>query len=92
MCFFNSTEQASLEPTEPISTLRTTIFKKYSFPKRTQFSMGKNVLVAPASTSDGVLWTDTCVSSTQLNKPIWNNHSLSPLLQTHLAESILFKN
>jgi hypothetical protein len=67
------------------------IFKKYSFPKLTQFSQGKNVLDAPASTSDGGLWTDTCVSSTQLNKPIWNNHRLSPVLQTHLAESILFK-
>jgi hypothetical protein len=92
MCFFNSAEQASLEHTEPISTLRTMIFNKYSFPKRTQFSQGKNVLDAPASTSEGGLWTDTCVSSTQLNKPIRNEHSLSPLLKTHLAESILLKN
>jgi hypothetical protein len=92
MCFFYSAEQASWEQTEPISTLRTMSFKKYSFPKLTQFSQGKNVLDAPASTSDGGLWTDTCVSSTQLNKPIWNKHSLSPLLKPHLAESILFKN
>ena len=92
MCFFNAAEQASLEQTEPISTLRTMIFDKYSFPKLTQFSLGKSGLDAPASTSDGCLWKDTCVSSTQLNKPLWNEHSLSPLLKTHFAESILFKN
>jgi hypothetical protein len=68
------------------------IFNKYSFPKLTQLSQGRNVLDAPASTSDGGLWTDTCVSSTQLNKPIWNKQSLSPLLKSHLAESTLFKN
>jgi hypothetical protein len=55
MCFFNSAEQASWEQTEPTSTLRTMIFNKYSFPKLTQFSQGKNVPDAHASTSDGGL-------------------------------------
>jgi hypothetical protein len=32
----------------------------------------------PASDIDGFLWSDTCVSSTQLNRPVWNKESLSP--------------
>jgi hypothetical protein len=43
-----------------------------------QFSQGKNVLNAAASNIDGYLWSDTCVSSTQLNRPIWNKQSLTP--------------
>jgi hypothetical protein len=35
----------------------------------TQFSQGNNVLNATLSNIDGFLWTDACVSSTQLNKP-----------------------
>jgi hypothetical protein len=35
------------------------------------------VLDAATSNIDGFLWRDTCVSSTQLNRPIWNKVSLS---------------
>jgi hypothetical protein len=38
------------------------------------------------------LWTDTCVSSTQLNKPVWNIESLSRPRKTYIAGSIPFKN
>jgi hypothetical protein len=36
------------------------------------------VLDGPVSNIDGFLWRDTCVSSTQLNRPIWKKESLSP--------------
>jgi hypothetical protein len=37
-----------------------------------------NVLDVPASNTDGFLSSDTCVSTTQLNRPLWNIESLSP--------------
>jgi hypothetical protein len=46
--------------------------------KLTQFSQGNKVLDAPVSITDGLLSKDTCVSSTLLNRPIWNKVSLSP--------------
>jgi hypothetical protein len=36
------------------------------------------VIDAPASNTDGFLWRDTCVFSTQLNRHIWNEERLSP--------------
>jgi hypothetical protein len=32
----------------------------------------------PASIIDGFLWSDTCVSSPQLNRHIWSKKCLSP--------------
>jgi hypothetical protein len=55
------------------------VCKKYSIQKVTQFSHGNNVLDAYASNTDGFLFRDTCVSSTQLNKPVWNIKSLNNL-------------
>jgi hypothetical protein len=49
------------------------ICRKYSFLKLTQFSLGINVYIPMLPLED------TCVSSTQLNRPIWNKMSLSPL-------------
>jgi hypothetical protein len=46
---------------------------------KTQFSQGNNVLDAPASDTNGFLWRDTCVFSTQLKRPIWKKESLSAL-------------
>jgi hypothetical protein len=35
------------------------------------------MLDAPASNLDGFVSRDTCVASTQLNRPIWNNMCIS---------------
>jgi hypothetical protein len=37
-----------------------------------QFSLGYNVLDVSASNRDVYLWGDKCVTSAQLNRPIWN--------------------
>jgi hypothetical protein len=58
---------------ELFSTLKTEICWKYSFQKLTQFSQGNNVLDAAASNIDVILWRDTCVSLTQMNRPIGAN-------------------
>jgi hypothetical protein len=76
--FSKSAIEAYLEKTEPISIFKTVIYRKYSLQKIIQFSLGNNVLDVTASTGDGCLWRDTCVSSNQLNMPIWNQMSLSP--------------
>jgi hypothetical protein len=78
VCFFNSALEAYLEQTHFVSTMKAMIFSKYSFQKQTQFLHGNNVLDAAACNIDGFLWRDTFVSSTQLNRPIWNKMSLSP--------------
>jgi hypothetical protein len=87
MFFFNLSEKACLEQNETFSTLKTMICRKYSFEKLTQFSQGNNVLDAAASHIHGFLWRDTCVSSTQLNSPIWTN---KPYLQleTHKLQRV----
>jgi hypothetical protein len=51
---------------------------KYYFQKLTKFSKGNNVLDAAAYNIDGFLWRDTCVPSSQLNRPIWKKQILSP--------------
>jgi hypothetical protein len=45
-------------------------WQQYSFLKDTQYSQGNNVLHAPASNFHGFISGDTCVSSTQVNRPI----------------------
>jgi hypothetical protein len=52
---------------------------KNSFQKQYQFSLGNNVLEVPASNTSGFISRETYVSSTQLNRPIGNKQSLSPL-------------
>jgi hypothetical protein len=64
MSFFNSAEYAYLEHTEANSTLKHLSYRQDSFQKLTQFLQGNNVLDAPASTTNGVLWRATFVSST----------------------------
>jgi hypothetical protein len=66
------------EHNEPFSTLKTMMFRKYSFQKLTQLSLGNNAVDAPACNVDEILSRDSCVSSTHLNRPIWNKESLSP--------------
>jgi hypothetical protein len=78
MSFFNSAEYAYFEQSEDFSPLKTLNGKQYSFLKLNKFSQGNNVLDAPASNVDSFLSRDTCVSSTQLNRSIWNKLSISP--------------
>jgi hypothetical protein len=59
------------------STLKTLTCRKHSFLKRTQLSQRNNVLEAAASNIGGFLCRDTRVSSSQVNRPIWNVDSLS---------------
>jgi hypothetical protein len=68
----------SWRQTELIFKLKHVSCRKYCFQKLTEFSQGKNVLGAPASNIDGFVWRDTCVSSSQAKRPIWNKMSLSP--------------
>jgi hypothetical protein len=70
MCFVHSIELAFLLQNDPFSSLKILICRKYSYQKLTKFSQGNNVLNAAASDIDGVLWRDTFVSSTHLNRPI----------------------
>jgi hypothetical protein len=63
MYFFNLSEQAYLEQTEPVSTLKTMICWKYFFQKLTHFSQENNALDAPASNIDDLTCSNTCVTS-----------------------------
>jgi hypothetical protein len=53
-------------------------FQEEFLSKTTSILVGNNVLDAPASNTDSFLLRDTCVSSTQLNRPNWSNVSLTP--------------
>jgi hypothetical protein len=44
------------------------------------------------SNIDGFLWRDTCVSSTQQNRPIWRKGSLSPPGNNKVAGTLPFRN
>jgi hypothetical protein len=78
MCFFCSDEYAYLEQKQSISTLKLLSCRKNSFQKLSQYAWGNKVLDATACKTDGFLSRETCLSSTYLNRPIWNIMSLSP--------------
>jgi hypothetical protein len=59
------------------------------FLSQTFISQREKMLYAPASNTDIFLLGDTCVSSTQLNRPIWNNESLAPPGKHKLLEVFL---
>jgi hypothetical protein len=67
------------------------ICRIYSFQERTQFSQGNNVLDAEAPNIDVILWRDTCVSSTKLNRPIWSKERVPPLENDDLLK-VFFQN
>jgi hypothetical protein len=75
----NQVNRPHLEQNEHFVTLKTQIGRQYSSQKLAQFSQGNNVLDVPASNIDGCLSRDTCISSTQLNRPIWKKRSVSKL-------------
>jgi hypothetical protein len=79
MDFFRSAEETYLEQTEPFSTLKIMILKKYSLQAIVQFSNGNNILETPASNIGGIRWTSTCASSTHLNRSVWKKESQAPL-------------
>jgi hypothetical protein len=54
------------------------VFRSYFFQYWNIFTQVNNMVDACASNTNGFLSRDTCVSSTQLNRPIWNKLSLSP--------------
>jgi hypothetical protein len=58
----------------PLKTLKG---RQYSFQKLIQFSLVNKVLNAPACILDGFLLRDTCISSTELNRPMWNKMCVS---------------
>jgi hypothetical protein len=78
-----------LEQRQTISTLKNRNSRRYSFQKLTLFSQGNNVLDAVASNIHGYLWKDPCVSSCQLNSPIYSQERLPPLKMTKLQEVFL---
>jgi hypothetical protein len=80
-----------VDQNEPFSTLKTLSCRKHSFQKLTQLSQRHNELDAAASNIGGFLWRDTRVSSSQLNRPIGNEESLSPCSKTHVVGCILLK-
>jgi hypothetical protein len=47
-------------------------FKEVVLSKPTQLPQGNNVLDAPVSSKDGFLSRDICVSSSYLDRPIWD--------------------
>jgi hypothetical protein len=67
MWYFNLEECSYWEPNDPFSTLKIVISLKYSLQTLTQLSQAHKVLVMSGSNIEAFLWTDTCVSSTQLN-------------------------
>jgi hypothetical protein len=92
MCFFTSVEYGYLEKYENVSGLKCGNFRMYFFQKLHQLSQGINMLNAVVSNILGFLWRDTCVSSTQLYRPIWSKLSTSSPLKTQVAGSIPFIN
>jgi hypothetical protein len=47
--------------------------------KSNSIFIGEQYSRYPPSNIDGFLSRDTCVSSSQVNRPIWNKMSISPL-------------
>jgi hypothetical protein len=78
MCVEILAVYAHLEEDEPFTNLKTVICRKRFFQKLTQFPQGNNVLDDPFSTTHEFLSRDTCISSTHLNRPIWNAMSFAP--------------
>jgi hypothetical protein len=61
------------------STLKSLFGSQFFFQKLIQFSARINVLHASHSNIDAFLFRDTCGSSTQLNRPIWQKMCVFPL-------------
>jgi hypothetical protein len=91
MLFSMFCEKAYLEQTQPVSTLKHLSFRKTSFQKLNILTW-KHMQEGAVSNIDGFLWRDTCVSSTQQNRPIWRKGSLSPPGNNKVAGTLPFRN
>jgi hypothetical protein len=80
-----------LKQNEHFSNLKAVIFWQYFFQKLTEFTLGNNVLDAPASNTDGFVWRDTCVPSKKQKRPIWRNRAHLRLDPPNLQELFLEK-
>jgi hypothetical protein len=76
ICFFKLAGSAYLEQNEHLSTVKSLIGRKCSLQR--ELPQGNDMLDVPASNNGGFLWRDTCISSTQLNRPVWKKESPSP--------------
>jgi hypothetical protein len=65
--------------------------RQYTFQKVALFLQENKVLDAPPSNIDAFLSRDTCVSLSQLTRPIWNKMSDSSLLNPDRLEVFLSK-
>jgi glutaredoxin 2 len=68
-CVYSTQLNRPLWNKEPITKFKNPHCRKYFCQKLIQLSEGNNVLDAAASIIDGLLWRDTFLSSTQLNRP-----------------------
>jgi hypothetical protein len=75
-----------------ISPLKHLSWRIYSSQKLTQISQRNSGLDAAASNTDGFVWRDAYVSSTQLGRPTWNKISFSPPWKLWFSGNIPFKN
>jgi hypothetical protein len=72
-------------------TLENLIGRQSFFQKQTHFWQKNNTLDAPPANVRGFLTRDTCVSSSQLNIPIWSKHRLSQRETPMWQEVFLWK-
>jgi hypothetical protein len=59
--------------------------------KITQFPQENNELGAVASNIGGFFWRDTCVSTAQVNRPVWSKHTYLLLETPKLREEFILK-
>jgi hypothetical protein len=81
-----------VEEHKPNCTLKHLSCRAYSFQNVNQFSQKNNMLHSAASVIDDFHWKDTCISTTQQNRPIWKKMSLSPTLKLWFSGRFSFKN
>jgi hypothetical protein len=86
MWFLNLAQQSNCEKTVPISTLKGMLSTKCSFQEVTQFSLCNNILNTPNPNQDSFLVSDMWVTSTELNRPIWNKDPITTLKNPHFRK------
>jgi hypothetical protein len=64
---------------------------RQSFQELTEFSRENKELEGSPSNLDVFLWRDSCISTIQLNRPIWNKICYSSILNPDRLEVLLSK-
>jgi hypothetical protein len=77
MCFFKSVEWDIWKKERKSAPYKPKLPEVFCLKSKSTLT-GKNVLNAPDCDTNGFISRDTCVSSTQVKRPIWNKESLSP--------------